>query len=91
MSTGASAAGTLTVLERDIGTAAMIAVTALLNTCGTRDGDIHLKTFLHSFLASLTAGSAVDAATVATPAAAGDLCTGCSWHVAIHISRTMNA
>ena len=78
------AAGTLTVLERDTGfkhaIAAMISVAALLNTCGKSDGVILLNAFLHSFLACLTAASAVGiadtAATVATPAAADDFVLG---------------
>ena len=84
ISTGAIAAGTWTVLESDTGfkhaTAAVIAVTALLNTCGKSGGDILLKTFLHTFLAFLTAASAVGiavaAATDATPAVADDFVLG---------------
>ena len=86
ISTGAIAAGTWTVLESDTGfkhaTAAVIAVTALLDTCGKSGGGggILLKTFLHSFLAFLTAASAVGiavaAATDATPAVADDFVLG---------------
>ena len=87
ISTGALAAGTWLVLESDTGfkhaIAAMIAVTALLNTCGKSVGDILLKTFLHSFFASLTAAYAVGIAvaaatdeTAATPADADDFVRG---------------
>ena len=96
ISTGAIAAGTWTALESDTefkhATAATIAATALLNTCGKSVGDILLETFLHSFLAFLTAvGIAVAAATDATPAVADDFdlgfgpCTDCSCRANIRI------